>query len=142
MRNLRLLLLGVSAVLLFGLSLFSSHSQSVSHRIAALSIVEDASAQSPPRVGADEASSIALRKLLGFSPGLQKLVVKSAYHSPAFRSAIDDTGRLVVKFTAATDVWVIQFEAPSQNNWAHIKGLVTINAQTGVVESASLGEWN
>ncbi|MEA2633407.1 MAG: hypothetical protein QOH92_174, partial [Chloroflexota bacterium] len=42
----------------------------------------------------------------------------------------------------ASDVWVIQFAAPGQANWANVKGLVTINAQTGVVESASLGEWN
>ena|ERR1700730_3136459 len=142
MRNLRLLLLGACAVLLLGLSLLPSHGQSLSHRVADLSIVEEVSDQSPPKVGADQASSIALRKLLEFSPDLHGLVVKAAYHSPAFRSATGASGRLVINFTAARDVWVVQFEAPSQANWANVRALVTINAQSGVVESASLGEWN
>ncbi|HLQ35411.1 MAG TPA: hypothetical protein VK457_22200 [Chloroflexota bacterium] len=142
MRKLRLLLIGAVAALLFGLSLFPSHGQSLSHRVAGLSITEDVSAQQEPKVGADRASSIALLKLLEFSPDLKGLVVTSTYHSPAFLSATDESGRLVLNFRAARDVWVIQFRAPSQDSWANIRALVTINAQSGIVESASLAKWN
>lgn len=109
-------------------------------QIAGLSLTQGTSKEQPAKISAKQARTAAEAKLLKFPVRLKGLVAISTNHSSALLGVTD--GHATENFSGAINAWVIEFDAPSQNDWTTVRGFVVVNAQTGVIESASLAESN
>jgi hypothetical protein len=113
----------------------------ISRQIAGLRLVEDVSAAEAPAqtpVSATQAVAAGAAQLHQLVPAVTRLQFGSPKQGFGIVSAADETGNQVLQLSSPIDAWVIQVTAPDQGTMHHIHGYVVVNAQTGVVQAASL----
>lgn len=71
------------------------------------------------------------------APGATGYRVTSAYHAFGLVRATTRDGKEVASWREPKDVWVLEFAAPPQQGWAHVRAFAIIDAPTGKVESFS-----
>lgn len=121
-------------------SVFSSPRESRT-AFGGLVLVEQARAASPA-VDSDAAGRAAMAKLSELEPSLRGLAIHERRLAPGLTRAEDATGRIVHTAGRPTDAWVFQIDAPAQDGYAAVSGLVVVDALSGEVLSAQLLQTN
>lgn len=109
----------------------------------AFTVVQAASAAQPePFVPDASARATALVAAAARRPDLAGLSVVSSRMVPGLLKISDSTGTLRFDQGTATNCWLVQVTAPAQGGYAHVNGLIVIDADTGAVSATSIVQYN
>jgi len=111
-----------------------------SFQLGSITVTESLLSISRPIVERDAAVAAGLEKLGDVNPAVQGLSLANAHFAPGVRRASSADGQMLFTTTDPLDAWVLDFVAPAQNSYSIVRALVIVDARTGVVSSAQLGQ--
>ncbi len=115
----------------------------VSSSFGAFTVVQVADAAQPQSsVSDNDARFMALAAAATRRPDLSGLAVVSSRLAPGLLRVSDGTGMLRFEQDRATDSWLVEVTGPAQGGYAHVTGLIVIDAHTGAVSATSIVQYN
>jgi hypothetical protein len=106
-------------------------------------VVQQVSASTgDPKTTEATARQHGLADLAQLRPDIKGLRVNAASFARGVREVSAHGGMVTYKSTGSINVWLLEVSAPRQGGFAHVIGLVVIDADTGKVVSDGIGAYN
>ena len=138
-RRRRAVAIGIFVVALAAAAV-TAGSLTSSFQLGSITVTESLPSLSRPILERDAAVAAGLDKLGDVDPMVQGLSLANAHFAPGVRRASSADGQMFFATTDPLDAWVLDFVAPAQNGYSIVRALVIVDARTGVVSSAQLGQ--
>ncbi len=111
-----------------------------SFQLGSITTTESWVSLSRPVVPRDAALASGLAKLGELDPAVDGLSLVNAHFAPGVRRVSSADGQMLFTSTEPFDAWVFEFVAPAQNGYSIVRAMAIVDAHTGVVSSAQLGQ--